>query len=499
MSKVTRIAYSKNLNFGKYTKLSEIATRLGRLRKEIWQRYGSISGVGETDHKIRDGWLAEGRKFDVPARLWKETLRDTFSDICLYRESAKVKVRKAIAQRLEGRQVVDQKERKRLYTLLKYDRWMEDNYLRRMTRKYYKHGKTNVSNQIVLDTQCYTAFEQNGVAWIKVMGLERGKRIAIPLNTTNLPKGMLRLILRNGIVEVHYAIDADFCSTKPSGDKEIGIDKGYSEVFVDSDGEVHGERLGDLLSTESDYLKVKYQRRNLLKAIAVSRTGLSSKADDNEASVNSEAKSQKTVEGGVTAPMDKAILKNNLGRKKLDRRKRKHTKRVRDKVFKAVHSVVDKAKTIVCEDLSAPIKGKKFYHKNQKRRLSGWVKGLINKALVSVSQRRGSALVFVNCAYTSQMDSRYGVLLGHRNGEKFHCFDGVVLDSDENAARNILARINDPEIRLWMPYKEVKSILLLRTEQFKKRLGLLNQDSSCNLPLCGGLSTESELPLDNFG
>ncbi len=165
----------------------------GELRQEIWHRYGSISGVGLTYYRIRDKWLASGREFDVPARLWKETLRDTFDDICLYREAAKVKVRKAVAKRTES-----EAERKRLFTLLKYDRWTENSYLRRMMRKYCKHGKTNVSNQIVLDTQCYTAFFRNGQAWIKVMGLERGKRIAIPLSTNRLPSGTLRLILRHG-------------------------------------------------------------------------------------------------------------------------------------------------------------------------------------------------------------------------------------------------------------------------------------------------------------
>ena len=418
----------------------------GELRQEIWHRYGSISGVGLTYYRIRDKWLASGREFDVPARLWKETLRDTFDDICLYREAAKVKVRKAVAKRTES-----EAERKRLFTLLKYDRWTENSYLRRMMRKYCKHGKTNVSNQIVLDTQCYTAFFRNGQAWIKVMGLERGKRIAIPLSTNRLPSGTLRLILRHGGVEIHVAVSSEECNQKSCGNKTVGIDKGYSEVFVDSVGIVHGEGLGKMLSTESDYLKGKYQQRNIIFAIAE----------------NKPHKREK-------------ILKNNLGRKKLFLRKRKHQKRVRDKVFKAVHSVVDKAKTIVCEELSAPIKTKKRYSKNQKRRLSGWVKGLEKEALNSVSQRRGSTLVFVNCAYTSQTDSRYGVLLGHRNGEKFHCFDGVVLHADENAARNILARKDDPEIQVWTPYEKVKSILQKRTEQFQKRLGLLNQDSSCS-------------------
>ncbi len=87
------------------------------------------------------------------------------------------------------------------------------------------------------------------------------------------------------------------------------------------------------------------------------------------------------------------------------------------------------------------------------------------------------------------MDSRYGVLKGKRSGDSFYGFDGGVLQADENAARNVLARLHDPEIDRWTPWQKVKSILLKRTERL--RLGLLNQDSSCNLK---ELSTESELP-----
>ena len=84
------------------------------------------------------------------------------------------------------------------------------------------------------------------------------------------------------------------------------------------------------------------------------------------------------------------------------------------------------------------------------------------ESLTSVSQRRGASLVLVSCAYTSQIDSRYGVLLGTRKGDWFHCFDGVVLDADENAARNILARSYDVGIPLFMPYQQIKSVLLER-------------------------------------
>jgi IS605 OrfB family transposase len=221
-----------------------------------------------------------------------------------------------------------------------------------------------------------------------------------------------------------------------------------------------------MLSAESDDLKVKYQHRNKLKSIA-------------------EAKPKKA----------KAIFLNNLGRKKLEIRLHKHRTNVRDKVFKAVHKVCDKASSIVCEDLSRPISSQKKYGKNLKRRLSGWVKGVMQDALESVSQRRGSSLVLVNCAYTSQMDNRHGVLVGHRRGDSFYCFDGVVLHADQNAALNILARKSDSEIRLWTPFQKVKSILLKRTEQFKKRMGLLIQDSSCSEQLLlFPLSTESEFP-----
>jgi len=70
-------------------------------------------------------------------------------------------------------------------------------------------------------------------------------------------------------------------------------------------------------------------------------------------------------------------------------------------------------------------------------------------------------------------------------------FNGtVVLQADQNAARNVLARLSDPDIDRFMPYRQVKTILQVRTERL--RLGLLNQDSSCSPARV--LSTESELP-----
>jgi IS605 OrfB family transposase len=110
------------------------------------------------------------------------------------------------------------------------------------------------------------------------------------------------------------------------------------------------------------------------------------------------------------------VTKHNLGRKKLDKQAVKHQSGVRTIVHEAVNQVIDKAAVIVCEDLTSPILGKKF-SKNVSRRLSSWTKGVIFRKVYScVSRRRGSTVIYVNAAYTSQMDSCDGSLTGKRCG-----------------------------------------------------------------------------------
>ena len=287
--------------------------------------------------------------------------------------------------------------------------------------------------------------------------------IAIPLKTKEVDiSGTLRLILRNGKVEVHYTVETD--KEKACGIKTIGVDKGYTEVLTDSDGEHHGTELGKVLTKESDQLKDKYVKRNKIKSVAdkLRLKGNNSKADK--------------------------IVRKNLGRKKLDERSKVSKEHIRTIVFSAFHKVVNKAEHIVCEDLTAPM-SKSIFGKNMNRRLSSWTKGVIAEAMENVSQRRGSMLHYVNPAYTSQMDSMTGLLEGKRVGDKFYHANGDVGQADINAARNILARLSDQEIGRWTPYKQVKSILLKRGRA--NRLKLLNQDSSCRMKV---LSTESELP-----
>lgn len=428
---VTRIAYSQDLTAAKYAQLQEQAKRLGRIRSEVWDRFGSIGGVKQTDRTVKKRWVAV-REFDVLANPWKETLRDAMGDIKANLSAAKVKARQAIR-----RHTNDTAEQKRLFGLLKLDNWTGDAYLRRVMRKYWRRGRNHTHDQIIVRSDNYSTSVYGGKAWITVPGLESRKTVAIPLNTTVKPTGTLRLILRGGKVEVHYSIEIQ--PEQTCGNQIIGIDKGYSEVCVDSDGEHHGAALGNLLRTESDYLKAKYQRRSKLRALAEQHTNPRKRRN---------------------------IRQHNLGRKKLDRRASKAQAQIRDVVFKAAHAVVDKATVIAAEDLTTAMRSKKF-GKNMNRRLSVWTKGVIAEAFDSVSHRRCASVLLVNSAYTSQVDSATGLLQGRRVGDRFYRITGEVVQADENAAKNVLARLSDPEIDRWTPYTKVRSILQSRTDRYR--------------------------------
>ena len=464
--KVTRMLHSQGLNAAKYDRLSDLAALCGRVRADAWQRCSGVATVLQSPYEIRDAWMAEGYDWHgLPARLGKATLADALGDIAAAREAAKVPVRKAIRHRTRG----DKAERERLYSLLKQNRWTEDPFLHRQMCKSWRGGQSHVTNQIVADAGSYTTKLWHGRAWIYLQGLERGQRIAIPLKGTHLPSGTLRILLRdNGQVEVHYAVDETrVCSTRPCGEATVGVDKGYTEAYTDSGGERHGEGLGDLLSAESDHRKVKGTRRNHLR--------------DTE---------QKHRAKGNHRKAD-TIRKNNLGNQKWDRRRTLYRKQVRDHLCQAAHTVVDKAGTIACEDLSATMKSAPYRHRDTNRRLSGWVKGVMADTLTSISRRRGSVPALVNPAYTSQIDSRTGLLQGRRRWDRFYCCDGVVLDADVNAACNILARLYDEEITLYMPYREVKALLAERT---RTTVGTAPPGLELRGPATMPPSTESELP-----
>ncbi|WP_237003110.1 zinc ribbon domain-containing protein [Helicobacter pylori] len=436
---VTRILYAKRINKGKLKALKEQAHILGELRSAIWQEYGGLKCLKTSDRKIRDLWIKEKRTFKVLANAWKETLRDSMNNIKLYLEAAKTSIKKDIFRHYKTKE-----EQKEAFTKLKKDEWLEDNFLHRKMRKAFKHGKNSVFNQIIVRSDDYKVFELNHQCWLSIPSLIKNKRIKIPLNTTMeyKPSNTLRLIIKNNVVEVHSFYEKR--TNRACGNGIIGIDKGYSEVFATSNNEFLGNGLGKILTQYSDKLKAKYQRRNKLLALVkkYQKTNKSKKAN--------------------------RIEQNNLGKIKQNKENHRIKQRLKTLIYNACHQVIDRAKVVVCEDLRSNFSKKTGYGKNTNRRLNSWVKGLIEYALKSVAECRGSALHLVNPAYTSQCDSFCNnLLLGCRKGNDFYPYNGGKIQADYNAARNILARYFDKEIKRDTPFNAVKEILLKRTDSYR--------------------------------
>ena len=431
----TRTYYSKKLDEQTYSELKLIAKKLGILRKIIWHQFSS-NPKKLNDREIRDQWLnAKNNETNfypkiidqIPARLWKETLRDTIGTINAYFEAGFKEVIKTLYKK-HGKT-----KAKELIKFLKAD-YKSNNELHRLVRKLIPKGVSKADNIICLDEGCYT-FEQD---ILLVTGLRKRKMLSIPLTTKYRPKGNFKIILKEDNrceLRVNFKYQTKVQTEKPY--EAIGVDKGYTEVFTDSTGERHGNDFGKLLTKKSDLLKEKYKNRNKLYSIM-----------------------KKANEKGDKKKAEN-IKKNNLGNKKLNKQKEKANIELKEIIYKAAKTLAQKANIIAIEDLTFKTKSTKF--KNVNRKLSSWLKSTIDEAISKYCFIYGTKLVYVNAAYTSQGDSRYNcALVGKRIGNSFIGFDEVVLDADINAALNILARLYDQEISLYTPPEKVKEILIKR-------------------------------------
>ncbi len=418
--------------------LTPICQAIGYLRADIWRRYGALGNVGRSALDIRKDIVARNLYGGLPVdgTIRNETTKDVVNDLLTYKAAAKLKVRQAIAKR-----TTDPTERKRLYTLLKNDQWLDDPFLHRQMREHFRHGVSHTANQFIVRSDKHSSSIVDGRLVITIRMADKYGAVLRLVTTSNgkhvnLTGCNLRVCVKDGFTEIHYATDK--APGRPHGEQALGVDKGYTEAFTDSDGDVHGATFGAVLTAYSDAAAQTGKQRNQLHALE-----------------------KKHRAAGRIAKADR-IRRCNLGRQKIDARRSRAKQRLRNIAYQSAHSIVDKAALVVSEDLTSPI-AKKQQWKRYNRRMSGWAKGVLAEALDSVCEQRDAEHVLVNGAYTSQMDSTTGRLQGRRVGDKFYRVTGDVLQADHNAARNVLARLADPEIKRFTPYRDVKRLLLARS------------------------------------
>lgn len=434
--------------------LTKICQLMGFVRADIWRRFGGLQNVGKNANAIRTQITKEAYYTNLPVdgTIRSETTKDIVNDILAYKAAALVKVKKAIATR-----TTDESERKQLFTTLKSDNWLSNHFLHRQMRKHFKHGKSHTNNQFIVRSDKYSTAIVNGFLTITILIAKKyGSNLVLTTNSSGknvkLTNSNLRIIVKNGYTEIHYATEK--VKNRDCGTKVIGIDKGYTEAFMDSDGVAHGLNFGKVLTAFSDKNSATMEKRNKLHALE-----------------------KKHRKAGKTAKADRIKL-NNLGRVKLNNRKQETKAKIRTIAFTAAHAIVDKASVVVSEDLTFAIESKHQW-KQFNRKMSAWAKGVLAEALDSVCLQREAEHCLVNCAYTSQMDSLTGLLEGKRVGDKFYRVNGDVLQADFNAALNVLARRDDPDITRFMTYKTVRQILLARSPAQLRVNRLELEDNSC--------------------
>lgn len=99
------------------------------------------------------------------------------------------------------------------------------------------------------------------------------------------------------------------------------------------------------------------------------------------------------------------------------------------------------------------------------------MKGELQASLKKVSLETGSTISVVNPAYTSQLDSQTGTLLGRRDGDRFIRHTGDVIQADLNAAINIRNRGQDKHLTKYMTSTEVQAVLVDRTVRYLLSIG----------------------------
>src|SRR3979409_1168175 len=108
-------------------------------------------------------------------------------------------------------------------------------------RQRWRRGHNHTNNQIIIrsDNVRTVTLTEGGDVWLAIPGVRA--------------RAGVRVILRGGGVEVHYQVDdtAVTSARRACGAATVGVDKGYSEVLVDTDGDHHGPELGELLRRHS--------------------------------------------------------------------------------------------------------------------------------------------------------------------------------------------------------------------------------------------------------
>lgn len=462
--------------------IKEIARRYQSAKNYFYSRYSGIKSLDKIENHrkdIRDVLVKEKtcNMFNLPARYWKMALDESISNIKSNWSNTKERIKVAITNN-DNLSMEEQhylryilKSNKLLFYILNRIEFKEPeglseidvkierkpylfNLLRRYVRKYKnKIPKSTDLRSFQIDADMYDYIYKKDGLYIEIMGLKRGKRILFKLKDHYRYRGNLNIIIDKytDSIIIHKGLSVETKELNSNYNEIIGIDKGYTKMISCSNGIEYGVELGKLLSKRIEELNDKNKKRNKLYALAKKYA----KEGNNEKAQN--------------------ILNNNLGYKKKDKQSRKFKSKVESYINHEINVFIkdSKPKEVIKEDLTFTTKKRDDKSKSYNRKMSQWVKGVLNERLEYKLKYNGIKVTDVNASYTSQVCSKCG-RFGIRDNDKFTCLECGTMDANINASKNILKRKDDKEITKYMKYKKVKEILESRAPKLNLKTKEMN-------------------------
>jgi len=142
-------------------------------------------------------------------------------------------------------------------------------YLRRRAKRIMgDRPRVKVARSFVLDNTLYSVTNDLTSQSISISSLEKGRRIFIPLKGEGDIKGNIRVVLVPELRQIEVHVSFDVKVPLNNSIEVIANDVGLTEVFVDDEGNIYGEELGDTLKNASRRLNRKGKKRNKLHALA---------------------------------------------------------------------------------------------------------------------------------------------------------------------------------------------------------------------------------------
>lgn len=427
--------YSKPLPPETMAALREIAEDCAAVKAYVYSRYSGIRGMGKVyqaytvQNELAETGLRE--QLGIPTVYFGLAMFSALTDI----KSAWSNLRRRLVPLVRKNENLNDEERHYIYMVLKSDRLYEKvlnrepfdppkqfagkldfkrlhNLICRLTRRH-KTKMTPPENQDYFETyrRAY-AYKKGGIAMATKVPY---KRVFIPLTdnckydcqiTVHLLEDRIVLSVP---IEVRVKKHADYTN-------RIGAHLGYVTMITTSDGRRYGEKLGEMLSVETERITCVLARRNRLHG----RYRVHRQEGEDRKAEN--------------------IRRNNLGRKKYERQKEKNDVRIKTYINAELNRLLETEKPaeICVSSMSKQFAGQMSGAVKQK--LSRWQIGYIRRRLEFKCRLQSVNLRLVNPAYTGRVCSDCGGL-GVRKGQLFRCGScGAEMDYGTNAARNLLKK-----------------------------------------------------------